>query len=928
METIGIITKAKDASIAQSCAALSEYLNNEYIVGRMDELVEKNDDGTIKTAVEKLLDKYSDWFYKDGSNDYIIKECTYTDSDGNAKNGFIKIRLIRKKNLPNKIKNQLKGGNAIGNSGTEDSNDAYDQLKDVYGVTGNLQVYYCADGLSSLEGIDIAENAAIDEYDGTQIIYSKSSDLAKVIADSTGESAKDLSMQDLKTINDITISNTSGVSDLRSLKDLQNLKKLTLTNYQGSLNGIEKAYNLTLIYFNNSNGTQNINYSGFNMATKLTEIRFYNPTNVEVEKMCNAMKSTDYTKLKNIYMYGYWNNYWELFYTDAQTGYYSNAHCSFSSLKYFDNLTKTTKQTVTQLIFANCSLTTTEGIENFSNAIKIRLTNNLLKNIKGIENLKNLNWISVSNNPELESIEQLKAITTLKYAQCSYDTALTDISPLIAASEENLVYAYKSSNLDFSTSKWTANSNALINKLSNVPNVYLDSKYSLLFSNRAEIDVSSNADAVSIMELSGKTTITALSLKGNKNLTDAQLQTLLSSLPNLKNVNLDSTNLASLNWASQKTNLNRISFQGTAVTDITPLVENTRLGYIRFDDAVAAVTLYKNGDETFNNKIIKIIETSYNYYCSEYAGTVVEHGGGFIPIAQTYFDQINKLTNLTKIHIRYYNMPNYTVDFSNTKLKNLYIQFSNHRTIKVPSTIETISTTFRTYFSASSIANLKTLDGDGVALVNCSNINTKFDTIQNGVTVNFGGDVLDAFNYMNGYVGTWTGSFRWSASSGGVKYGVFNSSYLSTMTNCNSVLISCLSTERLDGKDFANYTKDFSLELNGCQVTNFNNINSATHMTSLNLTNNRIADISFFMINIGRSNIKSLDLSNNNLSNLCSYKDSNGRAVSIETSEILTKLPKLTYVNLSGNVDLTNFTALKNSGFVETAQNSKIFQKK
>ncbi len=918
----GILSQAKNATYMQSCSALSDFLNEKYIDAELDNIVSTNDDGTVKSAVEKLCDNYSDWFYMDGSNNYIIKKYNAKDSDGNSRIGFIKLRLIRKNNLPEEIRKQLKDGEA-----NNESFSAYEQLKDVYGVTGDLQVYYCSDGIDSSIGADYTSSSSTDSYDGTKTIYTAGSELAKSIANTLGNDPKDFNMQDLRTINELEISDSVGINDLTALRDLPNLKTLTLTNYTGSLKGIQRAYKLTSIYFCNSKKEQNIDYTGFETLTGLEEIKFYNPNDTEVEKLCNSMKDTNYSKLKRIYMYGAWNEYWKFFYDEIGNETY-NVFCELSNLMYFNKLTQTTCESVEYLIFANCSLKSTSGIENFINATKVRLSSNLLQDLNGIENLKKLNYINLTNNSNLSSINELKDISTLKTIRIASATQLLDLSPILINSEPNYIYAIGTSNLNFSGDTWQSNSNSMIKKLSNIANLFLDNKYSLIFSDRAAIKVTSDADANSIMTLSGKTTLKSLSLSGNKNLSDTQIQSLLESLPNLENVNLDSTNLETLNFAKDKTNLKRISFCNTKVTDITTLEKNTKLGLIRFDNSSATVKLYKENDTNFNSKIVKLIENAYSYYCSEDDTGIIGHGGGFVPIAQEYYDDIGKLTNLTKMHTRYYGMPNYKMDFSNTGLKSLYVEFSNHMTIKVPSCIENIATTYRTYFSADSITNLKKLSGNGVALVKCDNINTKFLDNQNGVAVSFGGDVLDSFSYMKEYVGSWVGAFSWSGSSGEKKYGAFDSLCLTTMTNCTSIYVSCASTNRLDGEDFANYERDFSLELSGCKVDNFTNINKAIHLTSLKLQNNRISDISFFLDEIENSNITELNLKNNNLINLCTYKDKNGNSISIKTAEILAKLPKLQYIDVSGNADFTDFTALRNNGFVETAENSKIFEKK
>ena len=50
-----------------------------------------------------MIDLYSEWFYRSGSNYYVLKDYTYQDEEGNTESDLIKIRLIRKKNLPQEI---------------------------------------------------------------------------------------------------------------------------------------------------------------------------------------------------------------------------------------------------------------------------------------------------------------------------------------------------------------------------------------------------------------------------------------------------------------------------------------------------------------------------------------------------------------------------------------------------------------------------------------------------------------------------------------------------------------------------------------------------------------------------------------------------------------------------------------------------------
>ena len=75
------------------------------------------------------------------------------------------------------------------------------------------------------------------------------------------------------------------------------------------------------------------------------------------------------------------------------------------------------------------------------------------------------------------------------------------------------------------------------------------------------------------------------------------------------------------------------------------------------------------------------------------------------------------------------------------------------------------------------------------------------------------------------------------------------------------------------------------------------------------------------------SNLQKLYLTNNKLEDLTTYKNKDGSSVTIKTSEVIGRLPNLTYVDLSGNNNLTDFSGLIENGFHETGNNTKIFTK-
>ncbi len=915
-----------DAKQKQGMAALEEFLQEQYI----DSFEKVDQNGVEYTPLEVLLKTHSEYFYQDGSKDYIVKQITYSNESGESQTDFLKIRLIRKVKIPNEIQESLVGGEAIGRDGNRDSYDAYDQLLDVYGVTNDLKVFYCSNGLESSQG---ANYFLSESYDSGKVLYNSDSSLSKAISETYGEPAKNLTLKDLLSITELTIAPSSNISDLNSLADLQNLEKLTLVDFFGTLEGIERAYNLTYIYFDNSQNVQNINFTGFEGATSLNEIRFYNPTDVELKKMCDQMSRTDYNFLDKIYLFGDWNSEWANW-----NGTYRDLYgeANLESINYLDSLSVGTKDNVKKIMVSCTKVSSLRGLEGYEQLTHLRLYKNHLENINELSSLRMLNYLDLSGNEELNSINGISNISTLSTILMRFVPNLIDVSPVVLSSNPDYLDGLSNTNFDFSTEVWAKDENALISKLGEVRTLLLDSKYGLIFVDGGSISLSSDFNWEQIRVLKNKKTLKTINFNGNKNLTNSELQELLTSLSNIKNINLDSTNIETLDFVTDgELSLNRISFYETKVTDIIPLYGQSDLGYVRFSvykdngSITHKVKLHDQDDEKFNEKIISIIETSYDKSQKE-IGNYFPNGGGFVPGDSIYWPELNKLTNLTKFSMRWYTCPStYNFDFSGTRLRSINLGMGNGASVKVPNTIENINVTYKLNFQASSIDNLKSLSGNGSVVINCEDVNTIFNSIQNGVKVSHSGDVVGNIEDIIGYYDfDLVGSFSHTHVGVNGNLGTFSSSMVSPMIRCNYFCIGCENVSRLDGNDFSEFTRDFTFILNKCGVTTFDNVNLATKLKVLQLTNNRISDVSFFVDGYENSNLQKLYLTNNKLENLTTYKNKDGTSVTMKTSEVIGRLPNLTYVDLSENNNLTDFSGLIKNGFSETGNNTKIFTKK
>ena len=136
----GILSEAQEATFVQSRNMLEEYINS-YYAEHSEEFI----DAPSKAEALQQKAESSDWIYNPikygtGTKKYVV------NSDGDM------LFLINKEALPERVKKQVKGGDAGGNNYA-----FYVDMKDVYGVTKDLKVYYCSTGKDSIMGITVEE---------------------------------------------------------------------------------------------------------------------------------------------------------------------------------------------------------------------------------------------------------------------------------------------------------------------------------------------------------------------------------------------------------------------------------------------------------------------------------------------------------------------------------------------------------------------------------------------------------------------------------------------------------------------------------------------------------------------------------------------------------------------------------------------------
>ena len=538
----GIITQAQNATYMQSVAVLEEYLNNYYV----EHYEEMKDE---ESKVQKLTTMEPSWFYIP-ANEGIGGLRYIVDAEGHA------LYLIKKSGLPEDIKNQIRGGDAGEGTYTD-----YVNLNDVYGVTSDLQVYYCSEGTDTIMGITTDElnsdNPLREVFNSTNnsALYNLLSDYD--VADSEGNKDGILTAEELKSVKQLTINSSSNVTDFSTFYNLVSLKELTIDGVNlNNLAGIENCPQLNYVYFKSSTVAD---YSSLANVRKLQYLYVYNIDDSELTKLCTGIQSAEFSNLEYLAITG-------------NTGYISSINVttevnSVKSSKTITDLTplsilsNTTKQAVkylsiqcnniegdlsslsgyTNLILLRCeynNLTSLAGMENMNNLLYFCGAGNKLGTLEdgsgeGVEtgtaiasltNKINLQQVNLENNTNLANVSYFENDTAIRYlylSGCSTNMSVQGISEIILACGANYSLPVK----------------FLTGTVYDVAEYYTPSEvtYEELYSDLYENEF-----------------ITHLNLEGCTSLTNEEFNTILKSMTNLKYLTLrNNTTLTSIDFISE-----------------------------------------------------------------------------------------------------------------------------------------------------------------------------------------------------------------------------------------------------------------------------------------------------------------------------------------------------------------------------------------
>jgi len=450
----GIITNSMDAKMKNGMAILEEFLQEKYV-----ENYENFSDEDIK--VVQLQNKFPDFFYIPvnegvGGLKYIV------DSKGHS------LFLIKKSGLPKEIREQLVGGDA--GMGTYLD---YATLNDVYGVTGDLKVYYSSQS-GELLGITDDELDKDDPYRIASLGTTMNAFLINQGYDTTsknGSADGKINSEELKSVVELRIKDSDGITNLNDFYNFSNLKSLILDNYSGSLNGIGACPKIHQILLINCNCE---NYSELGKLNNLLD-RLYltNVTDEVANKFCTDISKYDFTKLKyfgiigNLYrIWNYTTSDWEGQQVETSSLVVDGTKSTnrITDISYLSKLSKTTKEAIEFLFLYNNEITDTvlegsgddtivtkyalEYISDYINVVRLRIEYNNLTSLKGIENLSKLKYLfaagnsfglyeiydssleGLGSNEDSDSLASLSSLNNLYYVQLESNNELKHLKYL------------------------------------------------------------------------------------------------------------------------------------------------------------------------------------------------------------------------------------------------------------------------------------------------------------------------------------------------------------------------------------------------------------------------------------------------------------------------------------------------------------------
>ena len=918
----GIITQAQNVKYVQSRAKLEEFLQ-QYYVENYDEFAEAEN----KAVALKTYRGSASWFYQGSPLGYIV------DNDGNS-HYFINVN-----GLPDDIRNSVVGGTANGKENLTYAD--YVKMKDVYGVTSNLKVYYCPDGKNSIEGVNISE---LDLADSTKEIFAAGSNMAKLI---TGSDEKNVTLEDTKTIKKITINKESGITSLKDMYAFPSLEEVILENMTlNTLDGLENATKMNYIFFKNCKIG---NYSALGKnADRLVYLYFYKPTNDELRKLCDkdtGISSYDFPNLKYMAFSGTLDRICTVNSGGEQLGdncNYVDRNNELTDISPLSNLSKVTAEAVKYLSLQNNAIMSVDSIKNFKNIILLRVDTNKLTTLSGIENMQSLYYLFAQNNllgtneeifgdnnndgyddgiNETNALNALSNKKNLYYLGLTYNNDLKFIHYLI--NDTNLKYLVMSTCVNLDTNS-LLKIKSILNSCTGLLN--LNSKYSLILLNEQTLMLNLSNRTLSkneFLTLKNNNYIQDLNLTSLKITNDAGteivgnelnnvLNEVLSTMTAIKNLSLYNVKINDISFAKNLVDLQRIDLRDTNVTTETKNSNGENNGLEVLNNCKSIIRLMINGYADCS-KIQPTIARCND--CWNYTSIFnwFFRDGAFCATNLETLKTLQKCTDLENLVMCFngYSLSE-NIDLSNlTKLKKFIYRCLGGYSYSfiMPSSLEEINVMNGYCVNLKNCRDLKKLTFN-----NCLSVNDEFGYCQ----LNTNADIVVTIDWLD--FGANTLKFLDGKNVTEFHTGVNSDIIYSCDYKCFNLNwpkisdITCPYMNSVDGTigGIKNLTNLRSLNLGVDSIVDLSGIENLTNLQSLDLSSNQIKDVH----KLGNLNkLSTLNLSNNCIFDDTTFFDENNNKVKIKNLEVLANMNKngqLRNLYLSGNTGITDWSILSN----------------
>ncbi len=911
----GIITQAQNATYMQSVAVLEEFMQQQYVENYdIINQYENKLDGFISDS------KLRNYFQKSLTDSYY-----FIDS-----NNYKEYYLIEKSALPEEIRNQLKGGDtSISGTGI------YAKFNDVYGITSDLKVYYCSNGSDTRIG---AEDDAKESDLSTKVVISASDKWSNALGYN-----KDVTLEDLRSQTELNI--TENNLDLKKLAFFGSLQKITFTNVSyDSLDGIEDAPNLYYVFFSDE---CNINdYKGIGKIAKLKYLYLWNTSDREINKIFSADNGIASFAIPTLqYLAISRGGTREICQPNTQYGYTRND--KVTDISSLQNLNQVTKDAIKYISLECNRISSIESLKDYTNVYLLKVANNDLNSLKGIENMHKLTYLIANNNLLGTDIENTETMNTEQDSLASIskvDISGNDISRYTFTSNmpnlymvdlsnnENLVwcnYLKDCNKIKQLTIKGCTKLNGIavksINEIINncITSTGIDSRYalSLLDANTNYINLSGLELEKSIFEsLKEYTQIKQINMKNLKIIENGLeiqedelnkvINDVLSNYSNATHIGLEGiTKLKDISFVKNTTNLRGIDLRGTNVT-----TSDAEIGLQLLNDNVPNLKVLIISNENIDlSEIQKCINKLNNGSGENDIFGGVEYG--LVCYNNTSLKTLEKCTEITQLKMGYQSTGTFypNIDLNLSKCENLKSICLFHITlgiVKLPQNIETISHLVAgdSKLDASACDKLKTIEYS----VN-SNLEFLLNTIQgkselNAIEVSSEIDVkillsnIDKIKNCTGLKSISISQVSWTEDNVQIS-SLNNINELSTLENLS------INKIRIGNNDFSQL-KGLS-NLKNLTITN-TNLNDISFMSGLhelqtaNLSNNQITRGIYSLSNLNK--LESLNLSNNTIFDISSNNGTNYNNLEVLSNINYAKNGSLKALYLEGNSNITDWS--------------------